>query len=79
MISFNKTLTLQPLITTSSFRIARSEDIPTDKIVRALVVLHEAPLIHEWITVWEGNAYDAAGQWTDASLNAAVKAILESR
>lgn len=76
--SLNKTITLQEQITTSSFSIERTEDSPAAKTVRALVILKDTPRFHRWITVWEGAAYDAAGQWTDATLNAAVKAILEA-
>jgi hypothetical protein len=29
------------------------------------------------VTIWSGDAYDAAGQWTDESLASAVNAMVE--
>ena len=40
-------------------------DLPKKKIVRAFVEEIEGP-----ITLWEGAAYDAAGQWTDSDVQA---------
>lgn len=71
-------IVLQAEVTTQSFTVERTEDSPTDKTVRALVVLKESPRVHKWITVWEGAAYDSAGQWTDTTLAAAIKTILEA-
>ena len=40
-------------------------DLPKKKIVRSFVEEIEGP-----ITLWEGSAYDAAGQWTDSDVQA---------
>jgi len=78
MTSLSHPITLQPAVTTDSFSVLQSIDDPVNKTVRALVLLKESPRLLEWYTVWSGPSYDEAGQWTDTSLNAALKAILEA-
>jgi hypothetical protein len=51
--------------TVSTLTVTRVVDLPKKKIVRAFVEEIEGP-----ITLWEGAAYDAAGQWTDSDVQA---------
>ena len=46
---------------------------PSEKTVRVEIIKSESPYFAEWIVVWEGDAYDAIGQWTDAELVTAIK------
>jgi len=51
--------------TVSTLTVTRVVDLPKKKIVRAFVEEIDGP-----ITLWEGAAYDAAGQWTDSDVQA---------
>lgn len=51
--------------TVSTLTVTRVVDLPKKKVVRAFVEEIDGP-----ITLWEGAAYDAAGQWTDADVQA---------
>lgn len=78
MTPLNPPIVLRPQVTSSGFTVLSTVDNPAEKLVTALVLLSESPVIQRRIVVWSGEAYDTAGQWTDASLNAAIKALLES-
>ena len=54
----------------TTFTIDRLVDLPTQKIVRAFVNEIPTPII-----LWESAAYDAIGQWTDASVIARIKEL----
>ena len=41
-----------------------------------MVKISTNPYAHNWYTVWSGDAYDQAGQWTDAELSAAIVALV---
>lgn len=47
----------------SSLTVTRIVDLPKRKLVRAFVEEIEGP-----VTLWEGAAYDAIGQWTDTDV-----------
>lgn len=49
--------------TVSTLTVTRVVDLPKKKIVRAFVEEVDGA-----ITLWEGAAYDAAGQWTDTDV-----------
>jgi hypothetical protein len=49
--------------TVTSLTVNRVVDLPKQKIVRVFV-----EELDEAIVIWEGAAYDAAGQWTDADV-----------
>ncbi len=51
--------------TVSTLTLTRVVDLPKKKMVRAFVEEIDGP-----ITLWEGAAYDAIGQWTDANVEA---------
>ncbi len=51
--------------TVSTLTLTRVVDLPKKKVVRAFVEEIDGP-----ITLWEGAAYDAIGQWTDANVQA---------
>jgi len=50
--------------------VARVVDLPKQKVVRCF-----CEELEEAIVLWEGAAYDAAGQWTDADVQARLTAI----
>jgi hypothetical protein len=53
--------------TLTELTITRMVDLPGDKIVRVFVKELHAPIV-----LWEGDAYDAAGQWTDSDVTARI-------
>ena len=51
--------------TVTTLTVTRIVDLPKKKIVRAFVEELDEPVV-----LWEGEAYDAAGQWTDSDVEA---------
>ena len=51
--------------TVTTLTVARIVDLPKKKVVRAFVEELDEPVV-----LWEGAAYDAIGQWTDANVEA---------
>jgi hypothetical protein len=51
--------------TVSTLTVTRVVDLPKKKIVRAFVEEIDGAIV-----LWEGAAYDAIGQWTDANVQA---------
>ena len=51
--------------TVSTLTVTRVVDLPKKKIARAFVEELDGPIV-----LWEGDAYDAMGQWTDANVEA---------
>jgi hypothetical protein len=49
----------------STLTVVRMVDLPKKKVVRAFVEEIDGPIV-----LWEGAAYDAIGQWTDANVQA---------
>jgi hypothetical protein len=49
--------------TISTITVQRVVDLPKQKVVKVFISELDEP-----ITLWEGAAYDAAGQWTDADV-----------
>jgi hypothetical protein len=56
--------------TISSLTINRVVDFPKQKMVRVFVEELDEPVV-----LWEGAAYEAAGQWTDADVIARLTAL----
>jgi len=54
----------------TTLTIERVVDNPTQKFVRVFFKELNKPT-----TVWEGAAYDAAGQWTDSDLQAKIATL----
>lgn len=57
-------------VSVTELTITRVVDLPAEKIVRAFVKELPGPIV-----LWEGIAYDAAGQWTDADVTARLLAL----
>lgn len=76
-ISLNNPLTviIQPekTKTVSSLTISRVVDIPSQKIVRCFIEELEQPVV-----LWEGDAYDSIGQWTDSDVNTRLNELYNS-
>lgn len=51
--------------TLETLTVNRVVDLPKKKIVRVFVDELDEPVV-----IWEGAAYDAAGQWTDSDVQA---------
>jgi hypothetical protein len=51
--------------TISTITIGRLVDLPKKKMVKCFIEELEEPVV-----LWEGAAYDAIGQWTDADVQA---------
>lgn len=51
--------------TVTTLTVSRIVDLPKKKVVRAFVEELDEPVV-----LWEGEAYDAAGQWTDSDVEA---------
>jgi hypothetical protein len=51
--------------TVTTLTVNRIVDLPKKKIVRVFVEELDEPVV-----LWEGAAYDAAGQWTDTDVQA---------
>ena len=56
--------------TISKLTISRVVDLPKQKIVRCF-----CEELEDAVVLWEGAAYDAAGQWTDADVQARLSAL----
>jgi hypothetical protein len=59
--------------TVSTLTVNRVVDLPKQKIVRCFI-----EELDEAIVLWEGAAYDAAGQWTDANVEARLIELYNS-
>ena len=51
--------------TVTTLTVSRIVDLPKKKMVRAFIEELDEPVV-----LWEGAAYDAVGQWTDANVEA---------
>jgi len=51
--------------TVTTLTVTRLVDLPKKKVVRAFVEELDEPVV-----LWEGEAYDAAGQWNDSDVEA---------
>lgn len=51
--------------TVSTLTVQRVVDLPAKKVVRVFVQELDEPVV-----LWEGAAYEAIGQWTDADVEA---------
>ena len=58
-----KEVTPAKTVTVTTLTIVRMVDLPQEKIVRAFI-----REVSEPVTLWEKDAYDNAGQWTDADV-----------
>ena len=59
--------------TVTSLTVNRVVDLPKQKMVRCFI-----EELEEAIVLWEGAAYDAAGQWTDADVEARLTELYNS-
>jgi hypothetical protein len=75
-INLPSAVEIQQAANTSQIEILQTTDDPVGKTVKSLVKISTNPYAHNWYTVWSGDTYDQAGQWTDAELSAAVVALV---
>jgi hypothetical protein len=59
--------------TVSTLTVNRVVDLPKQKMVRCFI-----EELEEAIVLWEGAAYDAVGQWTDANVEARLVELYNS-
>ena len=76
VINLPNSVEIQQAANTSQIEILQTTDDPIGKTVKSLVKISTTPYAHNWYTVWSGDTYDQAGQWTDAQLSAAVVALV---
>ena len=69
----SKNITVQPArtVTATSVTVGRLVDNPSEKRVVAFIRELGNPLV-----LWEGDAYDSAGDWTQAQADAKIKALI---
>lgn len=77
-----KSIVMQPEIRVNiiAFELSSATDNPIDKTVISnvnLIADDGQRYDRSGIIVWQGDAYDNAGQWTDTDLKNAIKVILE--
>ena len=51
--------------TVTTLTVSRIVDLPKKKMVRAFIEELDEPVV-----LWEGEAYDSIGQWTDSNVEA---------
>lgn len=76
IINLPNSIEIQQAANSSQIEILQTTDDPVGKTVKSLVKISTTPYAHNWYTVWSGDAYDQAGQWTDQQLSAAVVALV---
>lgn len=76
IINLPSAVEIQQAANSSKIEILQTSDDPIGKTVKSLVKISTTPYAHNWYTVWSGDAYDQAGQWTDAELSAAIVALV---
>lgn len=76
IVQLNNPVITQQQITASAYRVTEVTDNPAEKTVVARVVVGENGI--NFFTVWSGESYDNAGQWTDADLESAITPMVES-
>lgn len=76
VINLPNAVEIQQAANSSQIEILQTTDDPVGKTVKSLVKVSTNPYAHNWYTVWQGDAYDQAGQWTDAQLSAAIVTLV---
>lgn len=74
-INLKSEVTVRPALTASSVKLLNVTDSYARKAVVATVAIGKS--IHN-VRVWVGEAYDAAGQWTDTDLFNALPSAVEA-
>ena len=76
IINLPNAVEIQQAANSSQIEILQTTDDPVGKTVKSLVKVSANPYAHNWYTVWQGDAYDQVGQWTDAQLSAAIVTLV---
>jgi hypothetical protein len=74
-INLKSEITIRPALTATSVKLLNVADSYARKTVTATVAIGKS--IHQ-VIVWKDAAYDTAGQWTDATLFAALEPAVEA-
>lgn len=77
-INLDKTIYAQQPIQTDVVYYETIVDNSSLKVVTTEVTLNQYPLISKSLILWEGESYDAIGQWTDEQAEQRIKELLES-
>lgn len=62
-------------ITISEINVLSTTDNPKDKIVSAVIEIVSDSDQTQSISLWEGEKYDAIGQWTDSDVIKRIKEL----
>ena len=73
VITLPSATVVTPAVSITTVTVDRIVDLPSQKIVRAFVREISRPLV-----LWEGEAYDAAGDWTQSQANAQILAKIQA-
>jgi hypothetical protein len=76
IINLPNSVEIQQAANTSQIEVLQTTDDPIGKTVKSLVKISTTPYAHNWYTVWSGDAYDQAAQWTDSQLSAAIVVLV---
>ena len=76
IINLPNSVEIQQAANTSQIEVLQTTDDPIGKTVKSLVKISTTPYAHNWYTVWSGDAYNQAAQWTDSQLSAAIVALV---
>ena len=76
IINLPNAVEIQQAANSSQIEILQTTDDPVGKTEKSLVKISTNPYAHNWYTVWSGDTYDQAGQWTDAQLASAVVTLV---
>ena len=77
-IQLSTEVTIQPPVYTDTIKVLEILENPVEKTVRVKVLKSETYYFHEWVLWWEGETYDAIGQWTDTDLIQAITNYYET-
>ena len=80
----NKKIILQPEVSVNAtnYEIITYNESVVDKCIKVKINLlteDEQRFDYPEFILWEGDAYDAAGQWTDADANIKIEEILNNQ
>lgn len=78
IINLPNAIEIQQAANSSQIEILQTTDDPIGKTVKSLVKVSSNPYVHNWYTVWSGESYDQAGQWTEEQLTSAIIALVIS-
>lgn len=81
LIQLNSPFTVKPAIITSTVTRHQVLDDTTAQKATAIIIVGQTEAgdnLYHTLTLWEGDAYTAAGQWTDTDVNNRIIELLNT-